>query len=510
MHYLRTINGRLTILFVVTISIVLGAFGAINYYQASQSKQVQVDKVLNGVAERLVISLPGILWNLDQGQLQKVLASEAKSDMVYALIVTDESGKVSGGLIRDAEGKISTAAAVPSYNGPTRKVDLQYDNAGKVSKIGTAHILITTAALDREARQSLVWLIAEIVVLDVVIIVALFLGIAAVVTKPLGKIKLAFQDIAEGNADLTKRLDESRGDEFADVAHWFNVFIARLQGVFREVAQNAAQLAAAAEGTLRISDQARNAAQQQKQVTSDMAESVSQVTQQVTEVTHNAQTGSEASIAADQEAKRSRQVIAESIHSTQELASQVSAAAKVVQKLAEDTLKIDSILRTIADIADQTNLLALNAAIEAARAGEQGRGFAVVADEVRKLAERTTQSTHEIQEMVANIKEGNRKAVEAMDDGKKRSEISVDYANQAQKVIDGIVDSITRISQLNEQISNAANLQSRSVGGITSNIDNAVRLSDETVEVSRQTSQASENLEKLAVHLKQHIELFKT
>ncbi|MCK0506540.1 methyl-accepting chemotaxis protein [Aromatoleum anaerobium] len=499
----------MTLLYVVIISAVLAAFGGLNYYQASKNRQAQIDKELDQVTGRVQISLPGILWNLDQEQLQKVLVSEAGSELVDGILISDESGKVSGGVVRE-NGQIVAAATVAKHDGPSRQVSLVFNNDGKPTPVGTATVFISTETLDQALRHNLLLILGEILVLDVIIVVALYLGIRAVVVKPLLSVKSALQEIAQGEADLTKRLSERSGDEFAEVAHWFNVFIARLQGVFRQVSENSALLAHAAEDTLHISDRASGHSSMQKQMTEQMAEAVGHLTEQVGEASRNASIGSDAAAAADQEAKKSRQVLTESMRGTQELAEHMAAVGNVVQRLAADTTKIEEVLRVIGDIADQTNLLALNAAIEAARAGEQGRGFAVVADEVRKLAERTTHSTHEIQDMVGRIKEGNRQAVEAMNAGKARGETGVRYANQAQTVIDGILDSITRMSDLNGRILAAANSQNKAVEGISGSIDHALRLSDETVEVSRHAAQASEKLERLAGEMRRLTEEFKT
>ena len=510
MSYLKTISGRLTLMFVIVITLVLAGFGGFSYFLAVRDRDQQVESELNSVSARLQISLPTIMWNLDQDLLLKTLKSEANSVLLHSLVAMNEAGKVTGGVVRDPDGKIESTATPSQADGPARKVDIQYDNAGKPTPVGSVTIAMTTAKLDEALKKNLWWLLAQIVALDVIIIVSLYLGIAAVVIRPLESIKSALQDIAEGEANLTKRLTEIRGNEFGEVAHWFNVFIARLQDVFRQLAENSVQLAHAAEETSKISERANAGALQQKDLTDTMAESARRVTQQVAEVSQNAAIGSDASGAADVEAQKSRQVINESINSIQGLAVQINAAATVVQQLADDTNRIDGVLSVIADIADQTNLLALNAAIEAARAGEQGRGFAVVADEVRKLAERTTHSTHEIREMVVRIKEGSGRAVDAMAAGKSSSEVGVRYANQAQSVIDGIMESISRISHLNAQIATSANEQSRAVTAISDNITEVVGNANQTAEVSRQTAQASEGLERLAGQMQHLVGQFKS
>ncbi len=511
MHYLKTINGRLTLLFVVIITLVLCAFGAVSYSLAVSERDKQIKSELDSVGERLQTSLPTIMWNLDQNLLIKTLTAEAKSDMIHHLAVLDESGKLMGGVLRSDDGKVASVSKLPEAEGlPTRKVDITYNDAGQAKLVGSVSVSVATASLDAALKKSLWLLLGQIVALDIIIIVSLYLGIAAVVIRPLSNIKHALQDIAEGEADLTKRLTEVRGNEFGEVAHWFNVFIVRLQDVFHQLSKNSVHLSQAAEETSRISERANTGAVQQQALTDSMAESVHRITGQVAEVSRNAETGSDASTAADAEAQKSRQVIDESIRSIQGLANQINSAAGVVQQLADDTNRIDSVLSVIADIADQTNLLALNAAIEAARAGEQGRGFAVVADEVRKLAERTTQSTHEIREMVVRIKEGSGRAVEAMAAGKSSSEVGVRYANQAQGVIDGIMESITRISHLNAEISRAAREQNSAMSVISGNIDDVVGNAKQTAEVSRETSQASEALERLATQMQQLVSQFKS
>jgi methyl-accepting chemotaxis protein len=226
-------------------------------------------------------------------------------------------------------------------------------------------------------------------------------------------------------------------------------------------------------------------------------------------VARNASSAADEAHTADLEAQQGKQVVSETTQAISSLANEVDNASTVIQKLESDSESISSILDVIRGIAEQTNLLALNAAIEAARAGEQGRGFAVVADEVRSLANRTQESTQEIQKMIEKLQSGASDAVEVMVKGRDWANTSVEKAEQAASALERITKAVDVINSMNTQIATAAEEQSAVAQEIDRNVTNIHQVSNQTADGATQTAGASDELARLATDLQQLVSHFK-
>ncbi|MCK7583282.1 MAG: methyl-accepting chemotaxis protein [Chromatiales bacterium] len=305
--------------------------------------------------------------------------------------------------------------------------------------------------------------------------------------------------LADG--DLTVQADARGNDELAHIAGAFNRLAARLRQSLGEVSASTGQLAAAAEEMSAVSEQTRDGIGQQQSGTDQVAAAMHQMSATVQEVARNTVTAAEAARQADGLAKSGANEVRQTVGAIGNLAREVESAAQVIQKLSENSKGIGMVLDVIRGIAEQTNLLALNAAIEAARAGEQGRGFAVVADEVRTLASRTQKSTEEIQEMIHQLQAGATQAVDVMVRGRSQAQASVEQAARAGGSLDAIATAVSHITELNAQIASAAEEQSAVTEDISRNVVTISQIGTRTATGARQTAAASGELKALATQL---------
>ncbi len=350
-------------------------------------------------------------------------------------------------------------------------------------------------------------LIFIVVLVSIVLAVGIALLTVRSITTPLAKVNEILGVVASG--DLTKKLDDSASDEFGELARNCNQVISNLRQLIQGIISRSTQLAAASEQTSAITVQSTQAIREQK----------SQVTQAATATTEMSSTSqgvmqsSSDALAeikhADSEAERVKGISNTNKQTILQLSQEVEQASKVINKLHQDSASIGSILDVIRGIAEQTNLLALNAAIEAARAGEQGRGFAVVADEVRSLASKTQSSTQEIQAMIQVLQSGAHAAVEAMNKGRRQAENCVTQTEVAAEALDSITHAVHLAHDMSEQISHAAREQNQVSHEISKLLESIVNIAEETASGAEQTSDSSHEVARLAEELRQSVDQFK-
>ncbi|VAX04581.1 Methyl-accepting chemotaxis sensor/transducer protein [hydrothermal vent metagenome] len=333
--------------------------------------------------------------------------------------------------------------------------------------------------------------------------------IVSTVVKPLNRTLHALQDIVDGEGDLTRRLDASGGDEISQLAQGFNKFAGLVHGIIREMAGYTERLNASAERLTAVTEETGRGVEQQQQRTDDVVTAVNEMAANGHEVASNAGAAAEAARNADAAANDGRQVVGKTMDVIGSLAQSVRQAGEVINRLESDSESIGGVLDVIRGIAEQTNLLALNAAIEAARAGEQGRGFAVVADEVRTLASRTQESTAEIQSMIERLQGGAREAVQVMADGSARADESVQQAATAGEALDAISEAVAVINQMNVQIASAAKEQNAVAEEINKSVVAISGITEQTAAGAQQTASAGNELTQLSEQLSGMVRQFK-
>ncbi|WP_374098764.1 methyl-accepting chemotaxis protein [Pseudomonas aeruginosa] len=326
------------------------------------------------------------------------------------------------------------------------------------------------------------------------------------ITQPIGEALRVAEVIASG--DLTSRIDTSGRDEPAKLLVALQGMQAQLRQTIQQIGSSATQLASAAEELSAVTEQGNRSLTQQNDEIQMAATAVNEMTAAVEEVARNASSTSDASSASEQSAQNGRQRVLETVQAIRLMSEEVDNTSALVGGLAEKAQDISKVLDVIRGIAEQTNLLALNAAIEAARAGEQGRGFAVVADEVRALAHRTQESTREIEQMIANIQEGTGAAVGAMDSSSVRARNMLEIAEAAGLALNEIAERVGQINERTLVIASASEQQAQVAREVDCNLVNIRDISLQTSAGSNQTAAASQELSQLAIDLNNMVTRF--
>ncbi len=346
-------------------------------------------------------------------------------------------------------------------------------------------------------------------VIAVVFIMVLLGMLIRVLMRPLTDMGRAMSNIAEGEGDLTRRLTVQSQDEFGTLALAFNRFVERIHGSIRDVASATEQVNEVAQRVLAASNSSMLNSDEQASRTNSVAAAINELGAAAQEIARNAADASQQASGASHQAEDGRKVVEQNIEAMKRLSSNISASCQQIEALNTQTVGIGQILDVIKGISEQTNLLALNAAIEAARAGEAGRGFAVVADEVRSLAHRTQTSAQEIHGMIEKLQVGARDSVSTMTESQRQSESSVGIANQAGERLGSVTLAIGEIDAMNQSVATATEEQTSVIESLNMDITEINTLNQEGVENLQSTLRACGDLEQQAARLKQLVGSFR-
>lgn len=448
------------------------------------------------------------MWISQLGNMK--LDEKAKSQ--FAVIQENYKPYVEGvGLLL---GQIKSGA-ITSTQQANEQMKSVKEAAHAIEKVSTEATRTSFEISDKRAKE--VDVIGRTAVTTIVICLAIALAFAVVITivitrsitKPLKAMNSMMDDIAQGEGDLTKRIEVLSNDELGRLGCSFNLFVEKLQQIIAMVAENTSQVAAAAGQVYSTSEQMATGAEEVAAQAGTVATASEEMAATSNEIANNCMMAAEGSREASSSASGGSRVVEETITVMNRISERVREAAQTVEGLGARSDLIGEIIGTIQDIADQTNLLALNAAIEAARAGEQGRGFAVVADEVRALAERTTKATREIGEMIKGIQQETGRAVSSMEEGVKEVATGTSEAAKSGDALQEILDRINGVTGQVSQIATAAEQQTATTAEITNNIQQITTVVEATARGAQESASAASRLTGLATELQGLVGQFK-
>jgi len=329
------------------------------------------------------------------------------------------------------------------------------------------------------------------------------------ILSPLRSTAAAMRDIAEGDGDLTRRLESKNSDEIGAVTDGFNTFAGKIQGLVVEVQSGVSDLTEATGQMQGVVHSTHEDAGRQRDETQQIAAAIHEMVAAVQQVAGNAAEAAQAAASADQRAMEGQRLVNGTMETISDLAGDVKVVGEAIEQLDTYTDQITGVVNVIKEIAEQTNLLALNAAIEAARAGEQGRGFSVVADEVRVLATRTQTSTDEIQQMIDRLLAGVSKAVSVIEHSKSRADSTVEQAHSAGAALAEITDAVNTINDMNTQIASAADQQTGVAGDISNSMQRIADIADRSAVQADQLSETTDEMGRLEQRLNGLIHQFR-
>lgn len=373
---------------------------------------------------------------------------------------------LSEGMINGTLAPSGMAGAVETMNLALEASRTSLQNYSETS-VNAFNDIVTSS--NQSAQQALTLGVLVTVVTLIILIAVAWSTSRSIRTAVVGLLH-SLKDIASGEGDLTRRIEKTSQDEIGDVVDWFNQFVDKLHRSIGEVVRSTRPLASVSDDLGSLTNETSQITERQSRAAEQVSGVVEEMVGSVKAVSLNASSAAKAAQEADSAAKQGRAIVNETVKSINSLAGEVERASEVIRQLEADTANVGSILDVIKGIAEQTNLLALNAAIEAARAGEQGRGFAVVADEVRTLASRTQDSTQEIQTVIEQLQAAARSAVDVMSSSKERAQTSVDQAAKTDESLQAITEKVESITTMNNQIAAATDRQEKAAYSIKENV----------------------------------------
>ncbi|EHH0749779.1 methyl-accepting chemotaxis protein [Vibrio vulnificus] len=502
----------LQVILAVTLVLLVSAF--IKYQDFKQSLTADLHTSVQNTSQRMSVSLPRAVWDFDLDTARTAISAELNLPEISAIQLTDTQGAELLFLRLEGQGenkKLTDVKNKERYSDQqSLSRDLTFLDYGEEKPVGTVKVFFDTAILEQKLRESLLLNIIELVVLDLIISIVIVAVLATTVLRPIRQLTEVIQALSSGDGDLSNKLAPARFKEFDDITDGINTFTESLRVIVQDVSLSSVTLEekARANGTAARAN-ADKLDQQRHQLTT-VAAAATELNHSVSIVADTAaQTADQAHTATDL-THSVNEAIEKSASEIVNMREEMEHVNQEMHILVGEGDKITTVLNVINDISEQTNLLALNAAIEAARAGEQGRGFAVVADEVRNLAVKTSQSTEQIQKNIVALGNATNSVEQELSRIASLLEKTASRVSESQHSVNQVQELISIISDRNGQISQATEEQRQAVEEISQAIVEASEASNDVSSGAVQTAQRTEEVLSLSKNIAQHMKKFRT
>ncbi|EHD0096696.1 methyl-accepting chemotaxis protein [Vibrio vulnificus] len=502
----------LQVIFAVTLVLLVSAF--IKYQDFKQSLTADLHTSVQNTSQRMSVSLPRAIWDFDLDTARTAISAELNLPEISAIQLTDTQGAELLFLRLEGQGENKKLTDVKNKQRYSEQQSLSREltflDYGEEKPVGTVKVFFDTAILEQKLRESLLLNIIELVVLDLIISIVIVAVLAATVLRPIRQLTEVIHDLSSGDGDLSNKLAPARFKEFDDITDGINTFTESLRVIVQDVSLSSVTLEekARANGTAARAN-ADKLNQQRHQLTT-VAAAATELNHSVSIVADTAaQTADQAHTATDL-THSVNEAIEKSASEIVNMREEMDHVNQEMHILVGEGDKITTVLNVINDISEQTNLLALNAAIEAARAGEQGRGFAVVADEVRNLAVKTSQSTEQIQKNIVALGNATNSVEQELSRIASLLEKTASRVSESQHSVNQVQELISIISDRNGQISQATEEQRQAVEEISQAIVEASEASNDVSSGAVQTAQRTEEVLSLSKNIAQHMKKFRT
>lgn len=493
----------------IIVALLFSVYSTYDYQSMSSRLYSDQEGRVNLVVNSLSGTVSTALWNFESETITSALQSNLGVPGISVLGVINGEGQLFDAYTLGQDGKPEQISDVDVDDPALKKYALRYTDGSKIREVGQLFFVTSTDHIEAELSQLILVSLGKTLLSITLLVSIIVLLMNVLVSRPINIVVEALRDISMGEGDLTKRLPENAAGEIGTLSLYFNKFVERIQNMVIDSAATNDDLAEAVDELKYIVDKSSELVNTQQDETNMVATAVNEMSVTATEVASNANEAAAFTETANKEVSDATQMISNTVGVVESLANDFANGTTSIASVQDRVNDIGSVLDVIRGIAEQTNLLALNAAIEAARAGEQGRGFAVVADEVRALAGRTQQSTGEIQTMIERLQESAGEAVKVMDGGTATSKNAVSMANDAVSNLSVISEHINSLNGMNSQTALAVGEQSQVSESVSENITRIASLAHDTNKVTSKALKTSSSVESATNRLKAMIGSFK-